>query len=224
LSTRPASRCASPTAATRSRRTSSGCRRRRAPQPHDSALPAAAQRAWLAACAAVLRIALAAHWIARSDPGATPIPLAIETAAAAIIGATLQSRFGEGERATGRWLPHLRLTNALALTAVAAGMLVAAAAAAHLPGGGRDILRNLAGFVGIGLLSANALGGTLAWVGPVAYGVIAQYALTATVDHALDLARATAAQPRRNPLRETATFAAGMIAITLRGARDTARE
>jgi hypothetical protein len=83
-----------------------------------------------------------------------------------------------------------------------------------------DICVNL---FGIALLSAAALGGTLAWVGPVAYTVIAQYALTA--------ARKTPwiwpARPPHNldaTLCATLTFTAGMITVTLRGARDTTRE
>jgi len=102
-------------------------------------------------------------------------------------------------------------------------MLAAAAAAAHLPGGDNDVVRNLVGLVGIGLLSAAALGGTLAWVGPVAYAVIAQYALTAAW-------KTPWIWPARPPhdldaiLCATLTFAAGMITATLRGAHDSARE
>jgi hypothetical protein len=177
----------------------------------------------LAACAAILRIALTSHWIARSGPGATQIPLAIEPAAAAIIAMTLHSPLGESERPTGRWLPYLRLGSALTLTAVAVAMLAAAAAAAHLPGGDRDILRNLAGLAGLGLLTATALGGTLAWIGPVAYTVIAQYGLTAAW-------KTPWIWPARPPHDLGATlcaafaFTAGMLAITLPGARDGGRE
>ena len=51
----------------------------------------------------------------------------VETGAAAIIAVTTYGPFGEPERATGRWLPWLRLGAALALTAAAFGALAAGA-------------------------------------------------------------------------------------------------
>jgi hypothetical protein len=60
----------------------------------------------LAACAAGLRGALYGHWDAY---GALQLPLIFEAACAAVIGVTTGSPFGEPERATGRWLPFLRL-------------------------------------------------------------------------------------------------------------------
>ena len=128
----------------------------------------------IAACAATLRLALQHHWGA----DAQQVPLVIEAATATIIAATSRSPFGESERATGRWLPYLRLGPALALTAIVVAALAAGAAGAHLAGGELELLRNVAPLVGIGLLSA-ALLGAYAWVGPVAYAVVAEYALTA---------------------------------------------
>ena len=43
----------------------------------------------------------------------------------------------------------------------------------QLPGGTLDILRNTAGMTGIGLLLAAVIGGALAWVGPMAYMIVA---------------------------------------------------
>ena len=43
------------------------------------------------------------------------------------------------------------------------GALTAAGTGAHLAGGTLDVLRNLAGVTGIGLLCAATLGGGLAW-------------------------------------------------------------
>ena len=82
---------------------------------------------------------------------------------------TAGSPFGEPERATGRWLPFLRLGAAVALTALAAGLLAAAGTGMPLAGGFPDVLRNVAGLTGIGLLCAVLLGGPLAWTGPLAY-------------------------------------------------------
>ena len=145
----------------------------------------------IAACAIGLRIALIGHW---DTYGALQLPLVFETAAAAVIAVTTASPFGEPERVTGRWLPYLRLATTLALTAAAVGALAAAGAGAHLAGGTLDVLRNVAGMTGIGLLCAAALGGGLAWIGPVAYlvaGVLRALHPVASpgADHALALAR-----------------------------------
>jgi hypothetical protein len=82
------------------------------------------------------------------------IPLTIEAGAAAVIGVTTRSPFGEPERVTGRWLPTLRLGGA--------GALAAGSASAHLPGGTPGMLRDVAGFTGIALLAAARQGGALA--------------------------------------------------------------
>lgn len=47
-------------------------------------------------------------------------------------------------------------------------MLTAAGTGSHLVRGTLDVLRNLAGMTGIGLVCAAMLGGGLAWVGPTA--------------------------------------------------------
>jgi hypothetical protein len=59
----------------------------------------------IAACAAMLRLGLQHHWGAQAQQ----VPLVIEAATATIIAASTRSPFGESERATGRWLPYLRL-------------------------------------------------------------------------------------------------------------------
>ena len=116
----------------------------------------------LAGCAVTLRITL--HW-APSGTGvpARQLPLLIEAAAAAAIGVVSRSPFGEPERATGRWLPFLRLGTAAALTAAALAALAAGSAAAHLDYGYLGLLRDLAGMTGIALLTAAVIGGGLCW-------------------------------------------------------------
>ncbi len=122
-----------------------------------------------------MRIALIGHW---DSYGALQLPLVFEAGSAAAITITTASPLGEPERVTGRWLPFLRLATALALTAAAAaGALAAAGTGAHLAGGTLDVLRNLAGMTGIGLLCAAALGGGLAWAGPAGYLVVGAYGL-----------------------------------------------
>ena len=174
----------------------------------------------LAACAVGLRGALYGHW---DSYGALQLPLIFEAACAAIIAVTAGSPFGEPERATGRWLPFLRLGVAVTLTGLAAGALAAAGAGRPLAGGFPDILRNLAGLVGIGLLCAAVLGAPLAWTGPLTYLVLGLYGLY-TDWHPPTLSTPWI-WPARPPhdvggaLCAAAVFAAGLAAITVRGPR-----
>ncbi len=131
----------------------------------------------LAACAAALRTAL--HWLPRGGTFSRQIPLTLEAGAAAVIGVTTRSPFGEPERATGRWLPFLRLAASVALASAAVGALAAGSVSAHLAGGAVGMLRDVAGFTGIALLTAALLGGALAWVGPIAYLTVSLPALSA---------------------------------------------
>jgi hypothetical protein len=175
----------------------------------------------LAACAVALRTAL--HWIPGSGVASRQLPLTIEAGAAAMIGVTTRSPFGEPERATVRWLPLLRLGATVAVAGAAVGALAAGSASAHLPGGPLGMLRDIAGLIGVALLAAALLGGSLAWVGPLAYLVVTL--------HALGAAWTTPwIWPARPPhdlgaaLCAALVFAAGVAVITVRGARDPARD
>jgi hypothetical protein len=179
----------------------------------------------IAACAIGLRIALLGHW---DSYGALQLPLVFEAGAAAAITVTTASPLGEPERVTGRWLPFLRLATTIALTAAAAGALIAAGAGAHLTGGALDVLRNLAGITGIGLLCAAALGGGLAWAGPAGYLVVGAYALYTQWHHpALATPWLWPARPPHDlggAICAGLVFAVGVAVITVRGARDPAGE
>lgn len=137
-----------------------------------------------------------------------------------VIAITTHTPFGEPERATGRWLPWLRLGIPVALTAAAFGALAAGAAAANLPDGALAILRNVAGLTGVGLLSAAVLGGLLAWIGPMVYAVVAEVAL-------LQAWTSPWTWPARPPHDRGAAvcaalvFVAGIAITTVRGARDS---
>jgi hypothetical protein len=180
--------------------------------------------ALLAGLGALLWAALHWHWnIAGGSAAREFIPLVIETGAAAVIAVTTYGPFGEPERATGRWLPWLRLGAAAALTAAAAGVLAAGAAGGYLPGGSLGLLRNVAGITGTGLLTAVAAGGAFAWAGPLAYALVTEVALTGNP--------ATPwIWPGRPPhdlggaLCAAGVFLAGIAALTLRGARVSARD
>ncbi len=176
----------------------------------------------LALCGLVLRAALYWHWSLGSANGAQQLALVLEAGAASVIAVAAQSPFGDPERATGRWLPYLRLGTAVGLTAAAFGTLAAGAAAEHLPGGTLDILRNTAGLTGIGLLLAAVTGGALAWAGPMMYMIVAQFALIGDWPSPW-------MWPARPPhdvgaaLCAGLVFTAGIVVATVRGAR-AARE
>jgi len=179
----------------------------------------------IVACAIGLRIALLGHW----DPyGALQLPLVFEAGCATAIAITTASPIGEPERVTGRWLPFLRLATVLALTAAAAGALTAAGIGAHLAGGTLDVLRNLAGMTGIGLLCAAALGGGLAWAGPVGYLVVGAYGLyTQWHGPALTTPWIWPARPSHDlgaAICASLVFSIGIVVTSVRGARDPAGE
>jgi hypothetical protein len=182
-------------------------------------VPAAATA--IAACAIALRIALMWHW---DTYGALQVPLVFEAASAAAITVTSSSVFGEVERAAGQWLPLLRLATTLALTMAAASALAGAGIGAHLPGGTLDVLRNVAGMTGIGLVCATAVGGGLAWAGPAGYLLLGVYGLY-TQWHGPALTTPWI-WPARSPrdlgaaICAALAFILGMAVITLRGARD----
>ena len=158
--------------------------------------------ALLAGLGALQWAALHWHWnIAGGAAARLFIPLTIQSGAAAVITVTTYEPFGEPERATGRWLPWLRLGAAVALTAVAFGALAAGAAAGGMPGGTLALLRNLGGMAGIGLLSAAVLGGAFGWIGPMAYLRDQRGGAGPPLGHAMGLADPAAARPRRGDLR-----------------------
>ncbi|MEV0560892.1 hypothetical protein [Dactylosporangium sp. NPDC050588] len=166
------------------------------------------------ACAAGLRVALLWQW---KDYGALQLPLLFETGCAAAIAVAAAGPFGEPERATGGRLPWLRLGTALALTAVAAGALLAA-------GGTLRGVRDLAGLVGVGLLCAVLLGGAPAWAGPLGYAMAGVYALY-TQWHAPALTTpwiwpGRPAGDVGGAVCAALVFAAGTALFTWRGARD----
>jgi hypothetical protein len=177
----------------------------------------------LAAGAVLLRVALHWPWDAY---GALQLPLIFEAGSAAVIGVTTASPFGEPERASGRRLPLLRLGTVLALTAAAAGALAAAGAGAHLAGGTLDVVRNVAGLTGLGLLCAAVLGGALAWTAPAGYLVAGVYALY-TDWHGPALATpwlwpGRPAHDLGGALCAGLVFAGGLAMTAARGARDPA--
>lgn len=179
----------------------------------------------LATCAAGLRIALIGHWDAY---GALQLPLIVEAVSVCAVTVSTASSLGEPERVAGRWLPWLRLGGAVALTAIAVGALAAGAAAGQLSGGTLDVVRNVAGLAGIGLLCAGLLGGGLAWTGPTAYLIAGIYALyTQWHPPALSTPWLWPARPPHDlgaAICAGAVYAGGLAVFAVRGARDPAGE
>jgi hypothetical protein len=177
----------------------------------------------LAAFGVLLWCALHWRWNIAGGPAAQDvIPLTVETGAAAVIAVTTYGPFGDTERASGRWLPYLRLGAALILSAVAFGALAAGATGGLLPGGSLALLRNLAGVIGIGLLCAAALGGAFGWTGPLAYLLVTEVALTGNPTTPW----VWAARPPHDlggALCAVLLLVVGTAAVTLTGARDSGR-
>jgi hypothetical protein len=145
------------------------------PAPQASPVPSGLRLAWLhlrsrrapgavlalAVCGAALRAAVRWNWTFNSGPYAQQVLMIIEAGAAVVVVVTTHGPFGEPERATGRWLPYLRLGAVLALTGVAIGMLQLAVTGASLNGGVLQLARNVIGIAGIGLLCSLVTGGRL---------------------------------------------------------------
>jgi hypothetical protein len=171
----------------------------------------------LVVCGGALRAVL--HWHLTSR-GANPqqIPMIIVAGTAVVIAVTTHTPFGEAERATGRWLPYLRLGAALALTGIAIGALQLGATGASLPGGILVLARNVIGITGLGLLTSLVTGGLLSWTLPLGYLGFAQFALNQAW-------HSPWTWPGRPPADRGAwicaalVFGAGLAAATLRGAR-----
>ncbi len=199
--------------------------------PSARRLAAGARLAWLhlrsrRVPSALLALALAGaalravqHWHLMSGGAlAQQGPMVIEAGAAVLVAMTTHSPFGEAERGAGRWLPYLRLGTALALTGIAIGALQLGVTGASLPGGVLVLARNVIGITGIGLLASLVTGGPLAWIPPLGYLGFAEYALTGAW-------RNPWTWPVRPPADRGAwicaalVFAAGLAAVTFRGAR-----
>jgi len=172
----------------------------------------------LAVCGGLLHVALHWHWAFNSGPYAQQVPMIIEASAASVIAVTAHSAFGETERATGRWLPYLRLLAAIGLTGLAILALQLGAAGESLNGGIAVLARNVIGFTGLGLACSLVTGGLLAWTLLMGYLVFCQYAL-------LEAWTAPWTWPVRPPadrgawISASLIFTAGLLLFTIRGPR-----
>jgi len=131
----------------------------------------------LAVCGGVLRAALHWHWAFNSGPYAQQIPMIIEAGAAAVIAVTAHGPFGEVERATGWWLPPMRLLAAVGMCGLAILALQLGVVGESRSDGILVLVRNVIGFAGLGLACSLVTGGLLAWVLPLGYMAFCQYTL-----------------------------------------------
>ncbi len=170
----------------------------------------------LAVCGVVLRAALHWHWTSDSDP--QQFPMTVEAGAAAVIAVTTHGPFGEVERATGRWLPCLRLLAAAGMCGLAILALQLGVAGESLNEGILVLARNVAGLAGLGLACSLVTGGLLAWVLPLGYMVFCQFAL-------IEAWSAPWTWPARPPadrggwIAAVTVLATALLAYTLRGPR-----
>jgi hypothetical protein len=202
-------------------------------------IPAVARLAWLhllsrrvpsalvalLACSVVLWASLGYHWGYGTGQRADEMPTLLEGCAAAIIGVTTHSPFGEPERATGRWLAFLRPALILVLCGAAIGFLAIGAAIAYDPKAGiglydgvLPVARNLLGFTGVGLILSPFIGGLLSWTGPLAYVALCQFAAIADYSEPLTWASRPPAD-RGGWIAAIVAFVIGLAAFTIRGPR-----
>lgn len=167
--------------------------------------------------------AVALGFASRSRATAQVLPLVIETTAAMVIVTTTSSPFGGPERATGRWLPYLRLTAVTTLTMAAIAVLSTGSALTHAPGGALGVMRDVAGLTGVGLLTAAFVGTGPAWTGLMTYLVIARHAMSAGWTTPWTWP-ARPPHDRGAALCAALVFIAGTAVITASGARVSARE
>ncbi len=177
----------------------------------------------LAVCGVMLGAALHWNWTFNSGPYAQQVPLILEAGAAAIVAVTAHSPFGEAERASGIWLPCLRLLAAAGMCGLAIALLQLGAVGESLNEGVLVLARNVTGITGIGLLCSLVTGGLLAWTLPMGYMAFCQYAL-------LEAWTAPWTWPVRPPadrgawICACAVFTVGLLLVAIRGPRTRASD
>ncbi len=159
------------------------------------------------------------RWSGAATSTVTLLPLTMPLATAAIIGASAGSPFGESEMTASRPLGPLRVGHLTGLLGIAAIALALAVLPWSVTDGGWMLVRNLAGFTGLALLTARVLGSGLSWVVPLGYTVLALVAPQAGQAPAWAWAvRATTDQEAA--VIATALLLAGLALVARSGARD----
>ncbi len=89
--------------------------------------------------------------------------------------------------------------------------------------GSLGLLRDVAGLTGVALLTAALTGGSLSWLGPLAYLVLSIYAVQESWTTPW-LWPARPSGDRGATVCAALVFAAGTVLLAMRGARETSRE
>jgi hypothetical protein len=120
---------------------------------------------------AVIAIALRASQPVTKDTGLFPqlTLMLITLAAASVMAGATRSPFGDPERAASSPMSILRLTHLLTMIAAATAFVAVSGWTATYGISLVTILRNLAGFTGIALITAAVLGPHLSWTVPMGY-------------------------------------------------------
>ena len=158
-----------------------------------------------------------------------PLLAFVTLMAASVISAGSGSPFGDVERTVARPLPPLRFCHLAGLLSAAAVLLAATLISFDLADAWPDplpaLLRNLAGFFGLALLTARLVGARLSWIVPAAFGMGAYLAARRPDDSFAPWAWQM--QPGLNGLSWTVAlllFAVGLVLVCLYGAREPAEE
>jgi hypothetical protein len=171
----------------------------------------------LAAIAVVLR---ASHPVTKDTSLFAQVALMLLTVAAAtVIAASTHTPFGEPEHTASSPLPVLRLLHLAVLGTVGSVALAIAACAVPYGMSAPALLRDLAGLTGIALLTAALLGAHLAWTAPLGYVMYCG----AQLDQQVTNLGTWPTQPTTSngaTAIAVALLAAGILAVTLTGARD----
>jgi hypothetical protein len=176
--------------------------------------------ALLAGCGVAMQLAIRVHWISGTGVSSQAVPILIEGGAALIVTVAARSPFGEVERAVGGRTPWLRLGATLGLAAFAVLALVVGAGPHGILGGDLGILRSMAGLTGVAGLSAAVLAGPLASAGPLLYLGIAEFGINAQWSSPW-IWPCCPPHDRGAAITAALALVAGLLAIALRGARET---
>jgi len=164
------------------------------------------------------------RWDSASEITVTIVPIVVPLAAAMMVGASAGAPFGEGEATGGRPLWPLRGGHLLGLVAIAAAALALAVLRWGVPDGAWTLVRNLAGFTGLALLTARVLGAGLSWVVPLGYAILSFLAPRPGERSSPWAWPALAATDHMAALIALALLLAGLALVALSGARDAQSE
>jgi hypothetical protein len=180
-------------------------------------------RAALGLVGTALALRASHHWTTGTGLFAQLLLLLLTAAAASAIATSTSNPIGETEHTASSSLPVLRMTHLFILTSTAVTATTVAALTATYAISGPALLRNLAGFTGLALLAAALVGAHLAWVAPLGYVLYCGGELDLHISN-LWIWPTLPAGDHTATLAALALLAAGLITISLAGARDRRTE